>query len=72
VKLEVQSMNDTLEGTIDPAKELQAWKAYFAYAAQDLETESPEILIACAHRLLEMAQKSKKSSRRRPQPRPVD
>jgi hypothetical protein len=58
-------MTDDTENMIDPAKELQAWKAYFAYAAQDLETESSEILVACAHRLLEMTQDEKKSGRGR-------
>ncbi|MAA98663.1 MAG: hypothetical protein CMN87_10910 [Stappia sp.] len=67
-------MTDDSENTIDPAKELQAWKAYFAYAAQDLETESSELLVACAHRLLEMAQEEKKSGRgrRRTAPSPED
>lgn len=66
-------MTDIPDGTIDPTKELQAWKAYFAYAAQDLESESPELLVACAHRLLEMAQETKKPARgrRRPQVPPL-
>lgn len=54
--------------TMDPAKEIDAWKAYFAYAAQDFGGESPEILVACAHRLLEMTQEQKgnrKGGRRR-------
>ncbi len=50
--------------TMDPAKEIEAWKAYFAYAAQDLGGESPEILVACAHRLLEMTQEQKGNRRR--------
>lgn len=49
--------------TMDPAKEINAWKAYFAYAAQDLGGESPEILVACAHRLLEMTQEQKGNRR---------
>ncbi|MCA1298806.1 hypothetical protein [Stappia indica] len=54
-------MQDLTQGTIDasatldPNKEIQAWKAFFAYAAEDLRGKSPELLVACAHRLLEMA-----------------
>jgi len=46
-------------GPSDPAKEIEAWKAYFKYAAEDLRGESPELLVACAHRLLEMAQETR-------------
>ncbi|MBA4611771.1 hypothetical protein H1W37_08930 [Stappia taiwanensis] len=54
-------MQDLTQGTIDtsatldPDKEIRAWKAFFAYAAEDLRGNSPELLVACAHRLLEMA-----------------
>ncbi|WP_186389184.1 hypothetical protein [Stappia sp. TSB10P1A] len=39
----------------DPDKEIRAWKAFFSYAAQDVDGASPELLVACAHRLLEMS-----------------
>ena len=59
-------MRNSIEGnmehiSVDPEKEIEAWKAYFKYAAEDLRGESPEILVACAHRLMEMAQESKES-----------
>lgn len=57
--------------TTDPDKEVRAWKAYFAYAAQDMVGESPELLVACAHRLLEMSQEPRaprRGGRRRTAP----
>ena len=48
-------MTDKTDGTVDPSKEIKAWKAYFEYAAEDMRGESPELLVACAHRLLEMS-----------------
>ena len=57
--------------TADPEKEVRAWKAYFAYAAQDMVGESPELLVACAHRLLEMSQEPRaprRGGRRRTAP----
>ena len=57
--------------TTDPEKEIRAWKAYFAYAAQDMVGESPELLVACAHRLLEMSREPRaprRGGRRRASP----
>ncbi len=53
-------MTDKTDGTVDPSKEIKAWKAYFEYAAEDMRGESPELLVACAHRLLEMSQVKRK------------
>tara|TARA_B100000965_G_scaffold329029_1_gene292325 strand:- start:23 stop:238 length:216 start_codon:yes stop_codon:yes gene_type:complete len=58
--LEVEAMTDKTDGTVDPSKEIKAWKAYFEYAAEDMRGESPELLVACAHRLLEMSQVKRK------------
>jgi hypothetical protein len=58
--LEVEAMTDKSDGTVDPSKEIKAWKAYFEYAAEDMRGESPELLVACAHRLLEMSQVKRK------------
>jgi hypothetical protein len=49
--------------TMDPAKEIKAWKAYFAYAAQEFDGESPELLVACAHRLLELSEEGRGNRR---------
>lgn len=57
--------------TTDPEKEIRAWKAYFAYAAQDMTAEAPELLVACAHRLLEMSREPRaprRGGRRRAAP----
>ena len=59
-KLEVEAKTDKTDGTVDPSKEIKAWKAYFEYAAEDMRGESPELLVACAHRLLEMSQVKRK------------
>ncbi|MBB99305.1 MAG: hypothetical protein CML67_07190 [Rhodobacteraceae bacterium] len=58
--MEVEAMTDKTDGTVDPSKEIKAWKAYFEYAAEDMRGESPELLVACAHRLLEMSQVKRK------------